>query len=1038
MLLIEKQKMKEIKLKSQPKWMVRMFILIWVILWGIFAFVSHPIEGTNALNPDWTSDFMHYETVDWIWTISVCDPSSNWEICITMIDKNLWASKSWTLCSSDDTWACGNHYQWWNNYWFDPFTTPMTSKNSVNCRWYTDGRFYNSGIFITFGSDWCYPKNDSIWWYANAFKTNNYWYPVIKPTDRQWPCIDWYHVPNAWERWMLLKFWAANYTGAWSDLVVRGTEPLYYFFNDSMAALQFQDDFKIPFAGCRNEQANVRGVGNRAMLWSSSAYIEDGSAVYDGARSLLLFSGSVRNDVYYERASANSVRCFKDEYLSYPSSVCPEWTHEENWVCTWNAKTVTCLTWNATWVSYDVQEVTITYDTWTETWELIPNCEILWCADWYHSTWILLSYETLDEIGTITICNPNDITKCITMMDKNLWASKSWTVCSSSDNWACWDHYQRWNNHWFTMWCYSMYWCSDDVTRSAVAWAINTEWYWPWNYFIGVKFRKITNNPYDWSSPKNDNLWWWSGDSINNNRWFDTGMMQATNVVDRQWPCPEWYHVPSQWEWWTLVMYWAANYTWVWNSLILQNTAPLNYFSSDTRAASLFRSDFKIPFDGNRYGNDAQVIYVGSFSHLWSSSPDDTKIMYLYMNSSSVLTHLNNLRYDAFPVRCFKDSSLTLSSAVFSCEQNEISGACAETWVPAEHASYNMWITTWIWNSWTNSWDFPACIWNCDEHYHVWVSWNSCDIDTYTITFVDSNWVEADIVRTWEYNSETSWNIDFPLWTKNGYILSWSRDIPDVVPAENIVITAIWTKKQSGWNWWWGWSSLKKDNCPDWDYSDSYYDGTCGKKPNEKDDEKDSSAKPHNDTWTTENDNNKHNSADEIVYDTLTFNPHYSDEMNKAYQYSYHYWITTKNNIRDAAVNQQLTRIAMAKMLSQYAINVLWIKPDATRNNEFADVSDKLDTEYGDWVTLAYQLWIMWINMPNNKFRPYWYVTRAEFATALSRLLYKTSDWEYEMTSKYYVPHINKLAYEWILTNTDPYMKELRGYVMLMLMRTAK
>jgi hypothetical protein len=137
-------------------------------------------------------------------------------------------------------------------------------------------------------------------------------------------------------------------------------------------------------------------------------------------------------------------------------------------------------------------------------------------------------------------------------------------------------------------------------------------------------------------------------------------------------------------------------------------------------------------------------------------------------------------------------------------------------------------------------------------------------------------------------------------------------------------------------------------------------------------------------------------------------------------------------------MNWELTRIAMAKMLSQYAVNVLWIKPDATRNNEFADVSDKLDTEYGDWVTLAYKLWIMWINMPNNEFRPYWYVTRAEFATALSRLLYNTSDWEYEKTSKYYVPHINKLAYEWILTNTNPYMKELRGYVMLMLMRSAK
>ena len=128
----------------------------------------------------------------------------------------------------------------------------------------------------------------------------------------------------------------------------------------------------------------------------------------------------------------------------------------------------------------------------------------------------------------------------------------------------------------------------------------------------------------------------------------------------------------------------------------------------------------------------------------------------------------------------------------------------------------------------------------------------------------------------------------------------------------------------------------------------------------------------------------------------------------------------------------------MAKMLSQYAINVLWMKPDTNRNNTFKDVSDKLDWEYDDWVTLAYQLWIMWINMPDNEFRPNDLVPRAEFVTALSRLLYKTPDWIFEETPRYYVPHMEKLIYEWIINNSDPKMLELRWYVMLMLMRSAK
>ena len=76
--------------------------------------------------------------------------------------------------------------------------------------------------------------------------------------------------------------------------------------------------------------------------------------------------------------------------------------------------------------------------------------------------------------------------------------------------------------------------------------------------------------------------------------------------------------------------------------------------------------------------------------------------------------------------------------------------------------------------------------------------------------------------------------------------------------------------------------------------------------------------------------------------------------------------------------------------------------------------------------------------MKNNKFRPDDEVSRAEFVTALSRLLYSTSDWEYKNTSKYYIPHMEKLMSKWIITKDDPKMKEKRWYVMIMLMRSAK
>jgi hypothetical protein len=89
------------------------------------------------------------------------------------------------------------------------------------------------------------------------------------------------------------------------------------------------------------------------------------------------------------------------------------------------------------------------------------------------------------------------------------------------------------------------------------------------------------------------------------------------------------------------------------------------------------------------------------------------------------------------------------------------------------------------------------------------------------------------------------------------------------------------------------------------------------------------------------------------------------------------------------------------------------------------------DMMYDYGVTNACKLWIMWINMPDNKFRPNDTITRWEFATALSRLLYNTVDW-----NPYYETHLRKLKSEWILSNTDPNMRETRWYVMLMLMRS--
>jgi hypothetical protein len=157
-------------------------------------------------------------------------------------------------------------------------------------------------------------------------------------------------------------------------------------------------------------------------------------------------------------------------------------------------------------------------------------------------------------------------------------------------------------------------------------------------------------------------------------------------------------------------------------------------------------------------------------------------------------------------------------------------------------------------------------------------------------------------------------------------------------------------------------------------------------------------------------------------------------EFIDAYNFARKYWITTAPSINDAKMYSPLTRIQMAKILSYFAINVLWKKPDVSKwTIKFDDVTNKMNSEHNNWVTLAYQLGIMWKDISNNYFRPNDEVTRAELVTALSRLLYWTEDWTWNV--KYYEPHMAKLYNEWIISETDSKIKEKRWYLLIMLMR---
>ena len=158
----------------------------------------------------------------------------------------------------------------------------------------------------------------------------------------------------------------------------------------------------------------------------------------------------------------------------------------------------------------------------------------------------------------------------------------------------------------------------------------------------------------------------------------------------------------------------------------------------------------------------------------------------------------------------------------------------------------------------------------------------------------------------------------------------------------------------------------------------------------------------------------------------------YSDELQGAYDYAYGNGITTMSSIENANMYGSLTRVAMAKMMANYAIEVLGQTPDTSKVCEFPDVSAALDAQYDNGVTNACQLGLMGVGI--NAFNPNGIVTRAQFGTVLSRALY--GDVYNVDTNPYYAEHLAALKDAGIMTMiSNPDQLEVRGYVMLMMQR---
>ena len=957
------------------------------------------LREIQEVNPDITMTYadnvVTYVDAHWnefeMWTITITDTTTSKSI--TMLDRNLWAT--------DTKWedAYWYHFQWWNNYGFDRRldNEPHEAKKvDASDYWYNHP--YSNGVFlkqIPLADNWDSSNNPNLWWDD-----------IDEDYARQWPCPVWYHVPTIEEwsnvlkmyhdmnpKWSTIEWWNSE-PDDW-DLWVDAAyiwDPITYRVDNLAFRKAFQDAFYIPLAWFRNNDYKLENQWEEARFWSSTPSADNETK----SRRFFVGNSVVDSINAKERVYGYSVRCFQNTAdtdtvtLSFDTrwwntiqSVL--WLKWEDW---FEPSTPT-KQWDKFLGWYLDADMTSLYDN-----SSAINSDTTFYAKWRSDAVI---YEDLATTYTDTLGNVFDMwsititnwTDTITILDRNLWATDiKWEE-------AYWYHFQWWNNYGFPWY--------DEITLTDEA--VDASEYNRHSPYVRDTFVLWEY----WDESENDDLWW--------------------DVVDedyaRQWPCPEGYHVPNLDEWENLINLYSD--VW-WFTPIVATVGGLE--TSEVTAYGLdpmifreeFQDVFRIPLANRRNYSDGQVQQLWSDARIWASTanPDGIKAgrFYLWWTTVDAKDKYNQRGY-WYSVRCFKNADDS-DNIVLTYEVNWGTAIQAQT-LPKWATWYLPWYTTskdgdellgWYSDDkMTTPFDFNTPLTNDTTIYAKWAL-------SYVVTFKDWNWtvLKREVVHQWESATAPA----NP--SRDGYTFKW-WDKPVNNITQDVDITAVYEKNDTGWHssWWGGWGIHKPDS--KWD----------GPNTETKDTPATDDSKPED----------EHKSAPEKTEPTSTRGnwdpvpPEENTEMRSAYTFSYSKWITTQPTYEEARVDKKLTRIEMAKMLSQYAINVMGSEPDITRYNKFADVSDKLDSDYNDAVTLAYELWIMWINMPNNEFRPKDYVTRWEFATALSRMVYGTSDGKYRQTSKYYTMHIQKLESEKVLTQVDPAMMERRWYVMIMLMRLA-
>ena len=271
--------------------------------------------------------------------------------------------------------------------------------------------------------------------------------------------------------------------------------------------------------------------------------------------------------------------------------------------CIWTLPSSNVTTSNNTWLTTDTswQNTNSSNDcyyecTWWYTW---VNCDIAPILNAYTET------RHSCETTTVTVWI-YEIASC------NVWATST-DVFNTASYWYL---FQWWN---------AKHHLADNSSVTTSNTLVNTLSCAPNNCKTISFITPPDVSPYDWSSSQNNNLWWWN---LSN-----TATPSDSDKLAKQWVCPNWFHVPTQKEWESVIT--TLNFWTNWNSLK--------------------NSILKLPYAGYRDKLNSNISLLGFQGRYWSSSSNGSSVYALVFTSSYINYSNNDFRSMGDAIRCFKN-----------------------------------------------------------------------------------------------------------------------------------------------------------------------------------------------------------------------------------------------------------------------------------------------------------------------------------------------------------------------------------------------